>query len=132
MFEKRQSISSQEKQKYAKLIQGGANFKAIGSLYRKKHGLELARSTFNLWKKNSVDILANLLDKEDEEDLIQRFTELNMEEDVQEVLLAIAPSKSPTKKAKFDNCLFQLDQTLIHLYNDNKIYQKKTTKNSCW
>ena len=59
MFEKRQSISSQEKQKYAKLIQGGANFKAIGSLYKKKHGQELARANFHRWKKESVDILAS-------------------------------------------------------------------------
>ena len=59
MSEKRQSISRQEKQKYAKLIQGGANFKAIGSLYKKKHGQELARANFHRWKKESVDILAS-------------------------------------------------------------------------
>ena len=59
MSEKRQSISRQEKQKYAKLIQRGANFKAIGSLYKKKHGRELARSTFHLWKIESVDILSS-------------------------------------------------------------------------
>ena len=59
---------------------------------------EFEEKVENVEVDEELTIAEDLLDKEDEEDLIQRFTELNMEEDVQEVPLAIAPSKSPPKK----------------------------------
>ena len=57
MSEKRQQIPLKEKQKYVLLIKQGANLDAINYHYRKKYGLELARSTFYKWKAESSKIL---------------------------------------------------------------------------
>jgi hypothetical protein len=57
MSEKRQQISLKEKKKYVLLIKQGANLDGINYHYRKKYGLDLARSTFYKWKAESSKIL---------------------------------------------------------------------------